>query len=317
MSETIDDFISIEESKNEEDYNYFYSQIKGKNDDHPMFGPEQSYLQIILPKTEFSKNEEKIIQNESLDRSTSNSLIKKTKSNNKQKKKTSGDENLKFKTKDTTNIKDTKNPGLRKEDSNCFKFELNERKDNLIDKYWREFLGIILELCNSFCKKYNLVLKKTRFKQMFGSSIEQNSLFLELKYYKYLTYNTTFKDDKNHKELGSNNEKIIRIMIQKEELEFIAIMKNKIKDLFNHYIKNEKYVEVGNKKYDLPNFKTIDDIIEEKKIKDKLNNDESEGIKNQIMSLIDYINIQGKEIKRKKNITNKINYLTISELEDD
>ena len=40
-------------------------------------------------------------------------------------------------------------------------------------------------------------------------------------------------------------------------------------------------------------------------------------IKNQIMSLIDYINIQGEEIKRKKNVTNKINYLTISELEDD
>ena len=308
--------ISLEESKNEEDNNYFYTQIRDENN-NKIYGEEQSDLPNYLTMTEYDKNEEKIIQNESLEKFTSDSLIKKTKSNKKQKKKTSGNENFMLKTKHTTNIKDTKNSGLRKEDSNCFKVGSYGRKDNLIDKYWREFFAIILELCNSFCKKYDLVLKKTRFKQMFGSSIEQNKLFLELKYYKYLTYNTTFKDAKNHKELGSNNEKIIRFMIQKEELNFIAIMKNKIKDLFNHYIKNEKYVEVGNKKYDLPIFKTIDDIIEKKKIKEKLNNDELERIKNQIMSLIDYINIQGEEIKRKKNITNKINYLTISELEDD
>ena len=206
------------------------------------------------------------------------------------------------------------------------KSELEEREDNLIDKCWRAFFTTIMSLCNILCGKYNLTLKKTNFKQIFGCSFEQNKAFLQLKLYKYFTYNTIYKDSKSHEETGTYNEKIIRRMIQKNKA-FKALMKCKIEYLFEKYKNNDKNVKIDNDEYNFPDFKTLEDVIKEKKnqLEENPNNLSIEEIKEKekkldnfekkTNSLINHIYVDGKKKQRKKEINN-IEFIIIEELED-
>lgn len=201
-----------------------------------------------------------------------------------------------------------------------------EREDNLIDKCWRTFFTTIISLCNILCGKHNLILKKTNFKQIFGCSFEQNKAFLQLKLYKYFTYNTAYKDNKNHEETGTYNAKIIKTMIQKDEA-FKAIMKCKIEYLFQQYINNDRNITIDNYEYNFPDFKTLEDVIKEKRnqLEKNLNNLSNEEIKEEekklenfekkTKSLISHILVELKQKKRKKEI-NKIEFIIIKELGD-
>ena len=201
-----------------------------------------------------------------------------------------------------------------------------EREDNLIDKCWRAFFTTIISLCNILCGKYNLTLKKTNFKQIFGCSFEQNKAFLQLKLYKYFTYNTAFKDNKSHEKTGTYNEKIIKKMIQKDKA-FKAIMKCKIEYLFEKYINNDRNITIDNDEYNFPGFETLEDVIKEKRdqLEENPNNLSAEEIKEEekklenfekkTNSLINHILVEGKQKQRKKEI-NKIEFIIIEELEN-
>ena len=235
-----------------------------------------------------------------------------------------GESNTKFTTKEKKLI--TENGELNTKSTKDKKSELKEREDNLIDKCWRAFFTSIISLCNTLCRKYNLTLKKTNFKQIFGCSFEQNKAFLQLKLYEYFTYNTTYKDNKNHEETGTYNANIIRTMIQKEKA-FKAIMKCKIKYLFKKYKNNDKNITIDNDEYNFPDFKTLEDVIKEKRnqLEKNLNNLSTDEIKEEekklenfekkTNSLINHILVEGKQKQRKKEI-NKIKFIIIEELED-
>ena len=303
-----------EESMDSDEKNYFYKQInsvsegdllveKSPQSNSEAFENERNNIQNLKVMISKTRQNKKPTIKEKIESTTKYTATKDKKTNN-------------TKMKDTTTI------------SEC-KTESDERRDNLIDKCWRAFFEIIINLCNIFCKKENLILKKTNFKQIFGSSIEQNKAFLNLKVYKYFCYNTVHKDNnQNHKQTGSYNKEIIEKMIEKDNTSFIAIMKCHIKYLFEQYIGNKKVIKVGNIEYQLPDFNTIDDVMEEKRNnlqqkQKELNPEEInkeleklDKFENQSKSLISHICVKGKSIQRKHIITNNIEFLTIDELED-
>lgn len=235
-----------------------------------------------------------------------------------------GESNTKFTTKEKK-LK-TDNGELNTKSTKEKNSELEEREDNLIDKCWRAFFTTIISLCNILCGKYKLTLKKTNFKQIFGCSFEQNKAFLQLKLYKYFTYNTTYKDNKNHEETGTYNANIIRTMIQKEKA-FKAIMKCKIKYLFKKYKNNDKNITIDNDEYNFPDFITLEGVIKEKRNQieknphnlstDKIKEEEKklENFEKKTNSLISHILVDGQQKQRKKEI-NKIEFIIIEELED-
>lgn len=328
---------SREESMDTDEFKYFGRQIQS-SPENSNDGEHFMFKDSPKSREEVFENEENGIQNSNCNGEKDNLtlIISKTTDN----KKFSIKENLEPKTKfTTTKTKTTKDKKTEKTD--CIKtktktktteskLDSEDRKDNLRDKCWRAFFDTIIILCNLLCKEENLVFKKTNFKQIFGSSIEQNKQFLKLKLYKYLTYNTEHKDNsKDHKQTGNFNKKIIEKMIKKNNKQFIALMKCTIQYLFEQYINNRKVIRVGNNDYELPAYKTIDDVLKEKrnKIMEEQNEKNSDYInkkleelasfQNESKSLIKHIIVEGKDIQRKTKITKNIKLFTIKELEDE
>jgi hypothetical protein len=195
-------------------------------------------------------------------------------------------------------------------------------KDNLIDTGWRDFLNSTVETCNHYG---NLKLKNTNFKKQFGSSNIQNKKFINIKFYQYLTYNPPINDQyKSHKFFGSHNEKIIKKVIVGNNKKLKCLLKSKIQDIYNIYIRkgNEKVIIDG---IELDYFKKLTDVINEKnkKIKDlssELKEKKEKEINNyekQARDLINYIKGAGNDKKRKTEFNDKdtIKYLKIEELE--
>ena len=281
-------------------FNQFKSPSQNSNDDDEQFIKEGS----PLPESEATENEKNDSKNESNMDINECSKVMNSKISKKEKKLITDNGELitKLTTKD------------------------EEREDNLIDKCWRAFFTTIISLCNILCGKHNLILKKTNFKQIFGCSFEQNKAFLQLKLYKYFTYNTAFKDNKSHEKTGTYNEKIIKKMIQKDKA-FKAIMKCKIEYLFEKYINNDRNITIDNDEYNFPGFETLEDVIKEKRdqLEENPNNLSAEEIKEEekklenfekkTNSLINHILVEGKQKQRKKEI-NKIEFIIIEELEN-
>ena len=284
-------------------FNQFKSPSQNSNDDDEQFIKEGS----PLPESEATENEKNDSKNESnMDINECSKVMNSKYSKISKKEKKLITDNGELITKLTT--KD------------------EEREDNLIDKCWRAFFTTIISLCNILCGKYNLTLKKTNFKQIFGCSFEQNKAFLQLKLYKYFTYNTAFKDNKSHEKTGTYNEKIIKKMIQKDKA-FKAIMKCQIKYLFKKYKNNDQNITIDNVEYNFPDFKTLEGVIKEKRnqIEKNPNNlnadeikEEEKKLKNfekKTNSLISHILVDGQQKQRKKEI-NKIEFIIIEELEN-
>ena len=207
--------------------------------------------------------------------------------------------------------------GRRNKDSTETGGHTSNDKDNVIRKYWTLFFNSILALANFLSKPYNLVIKPTNFAQQFGPSIIENEDFINLKLYKYFTYNTIFKDDKKHEEIGTKNSEVIKTMVlEKKDEAYIALMKSSVEYMYNLYIENKKKITINDKDIDLLNFKTINDIINERK-EGKANEikEDLEDFKKQATSLVYYIKNEGKEIKRKKEKTKIKEYIIIPELE--
>lgn len=198
--------------------------------------------------------------------------------------------------------------------------------DNLNDKCWRDFLKMIKESCNYYSKPYGYVLQNTNFKKQFGSSIIQNKSFTKIKIYQYLTYNPPIKENcKFHRNYGSHNKRVIRKMIEKNNIIFIALIKLDIEIAYKKYKNRDNTIVINNVVYTLEGFKTIDDMIKElRQEKDENGNiiyDEKKiaAYIKQATNLIEYITGDREKKKRKKalNVNQIINYLTIEELELD
>ena len=221
-------------------------------------------------------------------------------------------------TKTTTFL--TKKKGRKSIKSNEKGIHTKYSPDNRREYYWRLFMNFILVLANSI--SYPDKMEPTNFiKQYGGNSIVDNEKFLKVKIYQYFSYNTVFNDDKNHRKTGNNNLKVIKKMVfEKKNETYIFIMKSTIEEMFEIFKKNEKYIIKNDKKYYIPGFKTIDDACIE--IQNDLENDNvlsAEQIQvelNRVATLVDYIKIKGKEIKRKIKSTRIIDYIKIPELED-
>ena len=137
------------------------------------------------------------------------------------------------------------------------------RHDNLRKELQKRPMNSVKIVIEGFIKnkKLNLNLDK-----VFGTSFEQNRAALDLNIYEILCLE---KDNKKILEVadeelsGENKEKFRYFLIQK------------LKFIFEKYINNEKEFVINGKKYIIEEFKTLNDIIEEKReknIKKKNNN---------------------------------------------
>ena len=142
--------------------------------------------------------------------------------------------------------------------------------DNKRIKNWRLFLKKIIKCVNALCQKEKVEnLEHTNFIQQFGSSSVQNNDFVRQKIYKYFTF-TKYKKKENHRRKSRNysqkNETIIRKMVlEKKNNIFIALMKSTIRDIYLKCINDEKYIDINGTNTELTNFDTISDILEEKR----------------------------------------------------
>lgn len=196
--------------------------------------------------------------------------------------------------------------------------------DNKRIKNWRLFLKKIKECVNALCQKEKVKnLEPTNFIQQFGSSSVQNNDFVRQKIYKYFTF-TKYKKKENHRRKSRNisekNETIIRKMVlEKKNDVFIALMKSTIRDIYLKCIKDEKYIDINGTNTELTNFDTISDILEEKRAefeKECLQEaeDRLKSFEEEFTSLIDFIE---KNPKRKDKYNANLQYATIPELDKD
>ena len=195
--------------------------------------------------------------------------------------------------------------------------------DNKRIKNWRLFLQKIKKCVNALCEKENVeIMKTTNFIQQFGSSSVQNSDFVKLRIYKYFTF-TKYKKKENHRRKSRNisqkNETIIRKMVlEKRNDVFIALMKSTIGDIYSKYIKDKKYIDINGISTELTDFDTISDVLKEKKAEYEKEcfqeaEDRLKSFKEEATSLIDFIK---NNPKRKKKYNANLQYATIIELDE-
>jgi hypothetical protein len=261
----------------QDDKLYFYSQIKEEYIKYEdlLFNKVKKDLNNC-PKTESGQNEHKIIEpnpEEVINKIYIKNLFsnnKRERNHNKNKQKISDEINKSNYTSNTATFTKKKR-GRRNKNSTETDGHTGDSKDNQIKKYWIIFLNSILNLINSIPNNSKYKLSPTNFAQQFGPSIVENEEFIKLKIYQYFTYNTVYKDNKNHEEIGTKNAKIIKKFVLEEKNEvYIGIMKSSIKTMYEKYINNEKNITIKGTNIDLYEFKTINDKIKEKE-KDLLN----------------------------------------------
>ena len=199
----------------------------------------------------------------------------------------------------------------------------SDSDDNKRIKNWRLFLQKIKKCVNALCEKENVeIMKTTNFIQQFGSSSVQNSDFVKLRIYKYFTF-TKYKKKENHRRKSRNisqkNETIIRKMVSEKRNDvFIALMKSTIGDIYSKYIKDEKYIDINGISTELTDFDTISDVLKEKKAEYEKEcfqeaEDRLKSFKEDATTLIDFIK---NNPKRKKKYNANLQYATIIELDE-
>ena len=129
------------------------------------------------------------------------------------------------------------------------------RNDNLIKELQKKPMNSVKKVIEGFIKnkKLNLNLDK-----VFGTSFEQNRAALDLHIYQILCLeknNKKILEEVDGKLSGENKEK------------FRYFLKQKFYFIFEKYINNEKEFVINSKKYIIEEFKTLNDIIEEKREK--------------------------------------------------
>lgn len=205
----------------------------------------------------------------------------------------------------STAIFTTKKRGRKKKDSTGTGGHNKNAKDNLRKKNWRLIMDSYLEIFNTISSPDRI--NKTNFMQQYGNNIIENNQFLEIKMYQYFSYDTKYYDNKEHKKIGSQNYNIISEMIfVKKNPAYIGLMKCTLKESYDKFMNNEKYIIFDGKKYNLPNFKTFNDFAKTKKNEKQLKI---------LKTLVDYIKKDGPKIKRKEESNRKMDYLFIPLLE--
>ena len=130
---------------------------------------------------------------------------------------------------------------------------LDNTKKELLKKPMNIIKKVIERIINT---KFYLV----NLDDVFGSCLKQNRAALELHIYEILYFN-------------KDNKKILleaEMNLSEEDNEiFNYLVTRKFKFIFEKYIKNEKEFVINNKKITIDEFKTLDEVIKEKKNKNK------------------------------------------------
>ena len=139
----------------------------------------------------------------------------------------------------------------------------SSRHDNLRKELQKKPMNSVKKVIEGFIKNKKL---NSNLDKVFGTSFEQNRAALDLYIYQILCLekdNKKILEEADEELSGENKEKFRYFLIQK------------LKFIFEKYINNEKEFVINDKKYIIEEFKTLNDIIEEKReknIKKKNNN---------------------------------------------
>ena len=142
------------------------------------------------------------------------------------------------------------------------------RLDNTIKELLKKPMNNIKKVLESIInKKFFLV----NLDDVFGSCLKQNRAALELHIYEILYFN-------------KDNKKILleaEMNLSEEDNEiFNYLVTRKFKFIFEKYIKNEKVFVINNKKITIDEFKTLDEVIKEKKNKKNTKENSNKNDKN-------------------------------------
>ena len=141
---------------------------------------------------------------------------------------------------------------------------LDNTKKELLKKPMNNIKKVLESIIN---KKFFLV----NLDDVFGSCLKQNRAALELHIYEILYFN-------------KDNKKILleaEMNLSEEDNEiFNYLVTRKFKFIFEKYIKNEKVFVINNKKITIDEFKTLDEVIKEKKNKKNTKENSNKNDKN-------------------------------------
>ena len=169
------------------------------------------------------------------------------------------------------------------------------RLDNTIKELLKKPMNNIKKVVESIInKKFFLV----NLDDVFGSCLKQNRAALELHIYEILYFN-------------KDNKKILleaEMNLSEEDNEiFNYLVTRKFKFIFEKYIKNEKEFVINNKKITIDEFKTLDEVIKEKKNKKNTKENSNKNDKNKV-------NNNG-NVKKRKPYDKKYSEAKIEEFE--
>ena len=175
------------------------------------------------------------------------------------------------------------------------KIQENIRLDNIIKELLKKPMNIIKKVIERIInKKFYLV----NLDDIFGSCLKQNRAALELHIYEILYFN-------------KDNKKILleaEMNLSEEDNEiFNYLVTRKFKFIFEKYIKNEKEFVINNKKITIDEFKTLDEVIKEKKNKKNTKENSNKNDKNKV-------NNNG-NVKKRKPYDKKYSEAKIEEFE--
>ena len=168
---------------------------------------------------------------------------------------------------------------------------LDNTKKELLKKPMNIIKKVIERIINT---KFYLV----NLDDVFGSCLKQNRAALELHIYEILYFN-------------KDNKKILleaEMNLSEEDKEiFNYLVTRKFKFIFEKYIKNEKEFVINNKKITIDEFKTLDEVIKEKKNKKNTKENSNKNDKNKV-------NNNG-NVKKRKPYDKKYSEAKIEEFE--
>ena len=169
------------------------------------------------------------------------------------------------------------------------------RLDNTIKELLKKPMNNIKKVLESIInKKFFLV----NLDDVIGSCLKQNRAALELHIYEILYFN-------------KDNKKILleaEMNLSEEDNEiFNYLVTRKFKFIFEKYIKNEKEFVINNKKITIDEFKTLDEVIKEKKNKKNTKENSNKNDKNKV-------NNNG-NVKKRKPYDKKYSEAKIEEFE--
>ena len=199
-----------------------------------------------------------------------------------------------------------KKRGRKEIDSTEIGGHTKNAKDNLRKKNWRLIIKSFLNLLNAISSPHKI--KLTNFEIQFCNNIIDNEAFLDIKIYKYFLFDKNYKKYSYYNlENNKNYRTIYKMVCEKKNQLYCAIMASTIGEMYEKFKNNEKFIIFKGICYELPNFKTFSDFEKENQIGEKQ--------LNILKTLVDYIKKDGPKIKRKKESTRNIDYVSTPELD--